>query len=94
MRIASKVDKSQPAIVRALRAVGAEVQHLHMVGDGCADLLVGFRGAWYVAEIKTLGYRWTLTDDEQQWHARFERVAPVHIWESEEQALKAIGAIA
>lgn len=38
---AAKVDKNQPEIVEALRAEGAVVQHLHAVGVGCPDLLVG-----------------------------------------------------
>jgi hypothetical protein len=46
------VDKNQPAIVAMLRQVGAHVQHLHAVGKGCPDLLVGFRGENWLLEIK------------------------------------------
>lgn len=52
MRRASKVDRNQPEIVHALRAAGATVQPLHTVGDGCPDLLVGYRGINYVIEVK------------------------------------------
>ena len=39
-------------IVRALRDAGATVRSLAAVGDGCPDLLVGFRGANYLIEVK------------------------------------------
>ena len=51
-RRAAKIDPNQPDIVRALRAAGATVRSLAGVGDGCPDLLVGFRGANYVLEVK------------------------------------------
>ena len=50
---AAKVDANQAEIVAALRAVGATVQHLHTVGQGCPDILVGFNGKNYLIEIKT-----------------------------------------
>ena len=49
---AAKVDANQPEIVKALRAVGATVEHLHKVGAGCPDLLVGYKGVNYLVEIK------------------------------------------
>ncbi len=52
MRRASKVDRNQPEIVAALRRAGATVQSLHTVGAGCPDLLVGFRGANFLIEVK------------------------------------------
>lgn len=33
----ARVDANQSEVVAALRAVGATVQHLHMVGGGCPD---------------------------------------------------------
>lgn len=41
---AARVDANQAAIVSALRHVGASVQPLHRVGEGCPDLLVGYMG--------------------------------------------------
>jgi hypothetical protein len=38
---AYRVDGNQKAIVAALREEGFIVQHLHKVGEGCPDLLVG-----------------------------------------------------
>ena len=44
------VDANQPEIVAALRAAGATVQHLHEVGQGCPDILAGFRGRNYLID--------------------------------------------
>ncbi|MDQ7262239.1 hypothetical protein NM680_10580 [Paracoccus sp. PS-1] len=52
MRRAAKADRNQSEIVAALRAVGASVQPLHAVGQGCPDLLVGFRGQCFAIEVK------------------------------------------
>lgn len=96
MRTAAKVDSNQSEIVEALRQVGAQVQPLHTVGKGCPDLLVAYRGQWYTGEIKDgakVPSARKLTPDEQDWHSRFGEVAPVHVWESIEDALRDIGAI-
>jgi hypothetical protein len=52
MRRKSKIDTNQPAIVAALRAHGASVKSLAAVGDGCPDLLVGYRGINLLMEVK------------------------------------------
>ena len=44
-------DSSEPAIVQALRAVGAFVQQCH--GDGAPDLIVRFHGIWKPLEVKS-----------------------------------------
>ena len=91
-----RVDDNHGEIVNGLRRVGAEVQSLASVGNGCVDALVAFRGTWYTAEIKDgskLLSRQKLTPAEQEWHERFSRQAPVHIWRSLDEALRAIGAI-
>ena len=36
----------------ALRQSGCSVQSLHRVGQGCPDLLIGFIGRTYLAEVK------------------------------------------
>ena len=66
MRIHGKVDANHPEIVAALRGVGAFVQSLADVGSGCPDLLVSFRGKWFVFEVKSPGGK--LTPDETKWH--------------------------
>ena len=51
-RRAAKADANQPDIVQTFRDLGATVQHLHTVGMGCPDIIVGFRGVNYLVEIK------------------------------------------
>jgi hypothetical protein len=89
-RLRPRVDTTHPEIVLALRQVGASVQSLASVGKGCPDLLVGYRMRWYVLEAKTPGG--TLTPDECAFIQAAR--AEVHVVDSVESALRAIGAIA
>lgn len=71
MRRASKVDRNQSEIVTMLRTVGCTVQLLHTVGQGCPDLLVGYRGVNLLLEVKDgelppSGRK--LTEPEADWH--------------------------
>lgn len=94
--VAKKVDANQKAIVEALRSVGAQVQSVATVGKGCPDVIVAFRGAWFVAEIKDgskPASAQRLTPDEVEWHAAFSQQAPVHVWRDADEALRCIGAI-
>ena len=87
-----RVDDNQREIVDALRGVGCSVQHLHEVGRGCPDILVGFRGINYLFEIKDgnkIPSRQKLTPDEEKWHQLWNgRVITVN---SADNAFKAIG---
>lgn len=49
---AARIDANQPEIVKALRDMGCSVQHLHKVGQGCPDLLVGISGTNHLIEVK------------------------------------------
>lgn len=92
MRRAAKVDRNQPEIVAALRAVGASVQPLHAVGQGCPDLAVGFRGAVYFLEVKDGQLAPSdrkLTPAQQAWHRDWRGHVAVVL--SSEDAMKAIG---
>lgn len=94
--MAKRVDNNHAVIVDGLRAVGAEVQSLASVGNGCVDALVAYRGVWYTGEIKDGSKppsKRVLTEDEKRWHQRFSRQAPVHVWICLDDALKTIGAI-
>jgi hypothetical protein len=64
---AKRTDANQPEIVQALRDIGASVQDLHIVGKGCPDILVGWRGVNYLMEIKTDTGK--LNQREKVWHA-------------------------
>lgn len=52
MRRAAKADDNQKSIVDGLRECGCTVLHLHSVGGGCPDILVGFRSKNTLMEIK------------------------------------------
>ena len=72
MRRAAKVDANQREIVAALRAVGATVQPLHSVGQGCPDLLAGYRNVNLLLEVKDGAKPPSarkLTRDQSDWHA-------------------------
>jgi hypothetical protein len=75
--------------VAALRKAGATVQHLHEVGFGCPDILVGFRGVSYVLEIKAK--RGKLNEREKIWHQWWR--GQVAVVRTIDEALKVIGAI-
>ena len=80
---ASRVDSNQPEIVATLRGMGCSVQHLHAVGKGCPDLLVGLRGVNLLVEVKIeTGH---LNDIQGAWHTSWRwQVAVIH--NSEEAA--------
>lgn len=79
-RRAAKVDANQPEVVTALQGCGATVQYLHAVGDGCPDILVGFRGVNYLIEIKD-GAKppsaTKLTTWQEKWHVKWNGQAEV-----------------
>lgn len=92
MRRAAKVDANQAEIVADLRAIGATVQLLHAVGEGCPDILVGFRGSNRLIEIKDGNKPPSarkLTPAQEDWHASWR--GQVAVAENIEQALSIIG---
>jgi len=62
-----KVDSNQSKITKELRDFGCSVQHLHSVGKGCPDLLVGYKGVNILLEIKRDETK-KLTPDQVIWH--------------------------
>lgn len=48
----ARTDANQQEIVNSLRKHGASVISLAAVGDGCPDLLVGYKGINYLLEVK------------------------------------------
>jgi len=67
-----RVDDNQAKVVRALRAEGMTVQHLHAVGRGCPDLLVGWKNKNLLLEIKDGAKAWKLTPDQVIWHHNWQ----------------------
>jgi len=62
-----RVDTNQTQIVKALRDMGCTVEHLHAVGKGCPDIIVGFKARNFLLEIKD-GDKKVLTPDQINWH--------------------------
>lgn len=91
-KYAARVDRNQAEIVAALREIGASVKHLHTLGHGFPDLIVGWRGQNYLLEVKDGEQepaRRRLTKDEERWHREWAgQVATV---ETVEQAYAVIG---
>ena len=78
MRRAAHIDKSQPAIVAALRAIGASVQSLSPVGQGCPDLIAGYKGVNVLLECKTVGEGHdNLNALQTEWHGTWAGQASV-----------------
>jgi len=86
-RAAYRVDSNQPAIVRALRDIGASVTVTAGLGDGAPDILCGFRGRNYLFEIKATP-RSKLTPDERAWHESWR--GTVYVVTSAEQAVEIV----
>ena len=88
---AAKVDDNQKAIVKVLRNMGCSVQHLHAVGVGCPDLLVGYKGFNILLEIKdgtNAPSKQKLTPDQFIWHRDWR--GQVEVVNSEDTAILAV----
>lgn len=80
MRRAARIDANQPAVVAALRKLGASVQPLHTVHEGCPDLLVGYRQANFLFEVKDgekPASARALTPDQKRWIGEWR--GPVYV---------------
>ena len=94
MTYSKRADANQADIVKALRDIGATVQHLHTLGHGCPDLLVGIRGINLLLEVKDGDKpqsRRSLTDDEREWHETWR--GQVCIVNSVDQALMLVNSL-
>ena len=91
MRYAARVDHNQAEIVDALRRIGAHVQPLHTVGQGCPDLLVSHKGRWYVIECKDSEKAPSarmLTEDQVDWISKAR--APVFVVTTADEAVAVV----
>ena len=84
MRRAARADTNQTEIVAAYRQLGASVQHLHTIGQGCPDLCIGIAGVNVLVEIKH--GKGDLTPDEQRWHTSWR--GQVEVVDSVDKAVK------
>lgn len=78
---AAKVDDTQREIVAALRRIGAVVQLLHKVGQGCPDLLIGYQGANFLMEVKS--GKGKLNELQAEWHENW-RGQVVTVWTAQD----------
>ncbi len=78
-----RVDANQGEIVAALRRMGASVQSLSGMGEGCPDLLVGWNGRNYLLEVKAAGGK--RTPAEFAWHSCWQ--GQVNVAYSVEEAI-------
>ena len=94
MRRAARIDANQNEIVQHLRDVGASVFVTSGVGAGFPDIVVGFRGATYLIEIKDGNQppsKRKLTKAEKKFHDGWN--GQVDVAKNTDEALKIIGAI-
>jgi hypothetical protein len=90
---AAKVDANQKAIVEVFRAAGASWQSLAMVGGGCPDGILGWRGITTLVEIKDGSKKPSerrLNAQQVAWHGAW-RGGPVVVVESVDDALAILG---
>lgn len=89
---AKRVDDNQKRIVEQLRRLNISVQHLHTIGKGCPDLLLGVRNQNFLIELKDEdkpGSKKKLTDDEQKFFNEWR--GQVNKCETLEEILKVVG---
>jgi len=53
MKYAKRVDENQNLIKHSFIALGASVLNLSRVGQGCPDLLIGYKGKSVLVEVKS-----------------------------------------
>lgn len=83
---AYRVDSNQKDVVTALRAEGYSVQHLHSVGAGCPDILVGYAGINVLIEIKEGDGK--LTPAQVVWHSDWQ--GQVSIAKDKQEAIEIV----
>jgi len=89
VRRAAKIDANQQLVVDALRQIGCSVKSLAAVGQGCPDLLVGFRGQTYLVEVKNVRGKNQITELQKRWFAEW-RGSPVIVARSVDEAVLGI----
>lgn len=74
MRI-RKVDANQRSLVKQIRMIpGVTVAHIHTVGQGLCDLIIGYRGKNFLVEVKDPKKQKSqrkLTTDEEKFHRQW-----------------------
>ena len=71
----AKIDANQREIVKAFKQLGYSVEHLHTVGGGVPDLLIGKHGKNWLIEVKDGSKPPSarcLTPDQVTWHSKWQ----------------------
>lgn len=89
----NKADGTTKGICAALRGVGAKVSQIQSASGerGVPDLLVSFKGSWFVMEVKNPEGRNRI--DPAQAKFQLDSRATVHVVRTPEDALQALGVI-
>jgi len=88
-RYAARRDANEPSLVKLARQIGAVMWPLNEP----TDWLTGWRGCWYLTEIKNPDGGNRLTEQQILFSAAAkERELPVWIWRTEEDVLRDFGA--
>lgn len=90
--IAKRVDDNQAKLVKQIRRLGITVVHLHTIGKGCPDLLLGYRNKNFLIELKDslkTPSQKKLTHDEQEFFDTWK--GQVSKCETIDDILKVIG---
>lgn len=90
MRRFARVDTNHADIVAAFRSCGATVQSLAAIGNGCPDLLVGWRQRNLLVEVKR-DKKAKLTPDQEKWLSAWR--GPVWRVDSREDAIALLNAV-
>ena len=87
VRTAARVDGNHREIVNWLGRIGASVQSLAREGEGCPDILVGYKGKNYLFEIKI--EKGKLNSRQQKWHSSWK--GQVNVIKDWREAFEVIG---
>jgi hypothetical protein len=93
MRRRARIDANHGEIVKILRLAGATVHSMAEVGEGCPDLLVGYRGRTVLVEVKDPSKPPSarkLTPAQEDWHKTWNG-SPVRIVTNLVDAMAALG---
>ena len=82
MRWAARQDGNHTEIVQALQMVGVTVQELKRQGEGCPDLLTGFKGINRLLEVKEPGKK--LSKKQVKWCSLWDGLQPFVVTSIEE----------
>lgn len=92
MSYSHKIDANQNEVVKSLRQLpGISVRVTSMVGDGCPDLIIGYKAMNYLIELKDekkIPSKKKLTEPEEKFHQSW--TGQINVCENLDEILKVI----